>query len=200
MRPFVLAPQTKKLPASTQKAGERMAWRRPAMGRNDGSPCTSTDPSTSIRPYGSRAISDGRSRMSANTKMKTTTAEPATTSETLRQPKCSSNRGRRGRKRSCPVAFGCSQPAQNKPPVFIEPSICNYGCKDKRGNSSTRSNAHTPEEDKLPQGFHNRCQANGSRQEQERAKYKAPQSPAVHQRGRERSDEPEESQVDSNGS
>jgi hypothetical protein len=35
MRPFVLAPQTKKLLASTQKAGERQAIRRPSIGRSE---------------------------------------------------------------------------------------------------------------------------------------------------------------------
>src|ERR1700688_1806018 len=71
--------------------------------------------------------------------------------EVLKQP------GKERQKKELSSGVGGGQPAQNKPPVFIEPSICNYGCKDKCGNSRTRSNAHTPEEDKLPLRFHSRC-------------------------------------------
>src|ERR1043166_800573 len=99
MSPLVLAPQTKKLPASTQKAGERVAHTRAERGARGRFSDAGPAPSVEARqPYGLRFRSAGRSRIKASTSINMSAAAPATIITALLHPELSTTRASIGRK------------------------------------------------------------------------------------------------------
>ena len=113
MRPFVLAPQTKNVPASSQKAFVRDACAsaaRGAIGRGG-----AAEPASCRWPYGRSPMSSGRSRMNSRTSTNTITAAPATTNAAVRHPLVSMTLARNGRNTSCPVAFAADSAPRTTP-------------------------------------------------------------------------------------
>jgi len=103
--PLVVAPQTKKLPASSQKSG------LPALSRSTrsalASGCWREGTKAGMSggaPYGSRPRSEGRSRTSSATSGKSSASTEATSSVTVRQPCVSTICASSGRKSIWPVA------------------------------------------------------------------------------------------------
>src|SRR5256885_12604639 len=86
IKPLVLAPHTKKLPARIQNSRERAAQNRPPSGER-ATLGSAGDPGGPPRaPYGSRPTSEGRSLNHTSTTKNTAAAAPATMYVALRQP------------------------------------------------------------------------------------------------------------------
>ncbi len=112
MRPFVLAPHTKNVPASSQNARVRDA----IASAGSGASAADRDTTASAgRPYGRSPRSSGRSRMKISTTTNTIAAAPATSSAAARHPCDSTSCASEGRKISCPVALAADNIPRTRP-------------------------------------------------------------------------------------
>jgi hypothetical protein len=104
--PFVVRPQTKKVPNSSQKAGVRAArnraWNARAM-LSIARPAGAVS-AASVAPYGLSPTSDGRSTMSSAAIGTSAALTSETARTTGRQPPCSARAAMTGRKTRAPVA------------------------------------------------------------------------------------------------
>ena len=111
--PFVLAPQMKNVPASTQNARVRDANARAVSGAI--AAAGAGGGASAARPYGVSPMSAGRSRMNIHTITNTTAAAAATISAADRQFEASTTAASIGRNTSCPVAFAADSMPITRP-------------------------------------------------------------------------------------
>ena len=111
IRPLVLAPQTKKVAASSQNAGDRLPRASAASGASAGGVLVAAP----VAPYRVSPMSSGRSRMNTATMRNTTAAAAATSQVAARQPCDVMRLARSGRKINWPVALAADSAPTTRP-------------------------------------------------------------------------------------
>ena len=105
MSPFVLAPQMKNVPPSSQKSRDPKPSRSAPSARPNGFSIERTGGVTVAAPYIGKPISDGYSRSAKNATGIKSAHTPETTSASTRQPGPLTRKPYSGKKISCPVAL-----------------------------------------------------------------------------------------------